>query len=57
MAPVVDVRNCGDFTPLWPGVQPMHAAWLGLDAGLSWLIFDGIAAASAVLGLRLFRWE
>jgi ABC-2 type transport system permease protein len=46
-----------EVTPLWHAVQMMQDAWLGLDAGLSWLIFDGIAVLSAVLGLRFFRWE
>jgi len=35
----------------------MQDAWLGLDAGLSWLIFCAIGVASAVVGLRFFRWE
>ncbi len=46
-----------EFTPLWHGVQIMQTAWLGLDAGLSWLVFGGIGVASAVLALRFFRWE
>ncbi len=51
------MRTVSDITPLWHAVQMMHDAWLGLDAGLSWLIFGGIAVLSAVLGLRFFRWE
>ena len=46
-----------DATPLWHAVQMMQRAWLGLDAGLSWLVFGAIAVVSAGLGLRLFRWE
>ncbi len=51
------MRTVADITPLWHAVQMMQDAWLGLDAGLAWLIFGGIAVASAVLGLRFFRWE
>jgi len=51
------MRKVSDFTPLWHGVLMMQDAWLGLDAGLSWLVFGGIALVSAVLGLRFFRWE
>lgn len=51
------MRAVSEITPLWHAVQMMQDAWLGLDAGLSWLIFGGIAVLSAVLGLRFFRWE
>lgn len=51
------MRTVSDFTPLWHAVQMMQDAWLGLDAGLSWLIFAVIGIASAGLGLRFFRWE
>jgi ABC-2 type transport system permease protein len=51
------MRTVSDFTPLWHAVRMMQEAWLGLDAGLSWLVFGGIAAVSAALGLRFFRWE
>lgn len=51
------MRTVSDFTPLWHAVLMMQDAWLGLDAGLSWLIFGGIALTSAILGLRFFRWE
>jgi ABC-2 type transport system permease protein len=51
------MRTVAYFTPLWHAVQMMQDAWLGLDAGLSWWIFGGIALLSAVLGLRFFRWE
>mgnify|MGYP001812226522 FL=1 len=46
-----------DATPLWHAVLMMQDVWLGLDAGLSWLVFGLIAAASAILGIRFFRWE
>lgn len=51
------MRTVSDFTPLWHAVLMMQDAWLGLDAGLSWLIFGVIAVVSAALGLRFFRWE
>jgi ABC-2 type transport system permease protein len=51
------MRAVSDLTPLWHGVKMMQDAWLGLDAGLSWLVFGGIGAASAVVALRFFRWE
>jgi ABC-2 type transport system permease protein len=51
------MRTVSDFTPLWHAVLMMQDAWLGLDAGLSWLIFAAMAVASGVLGLRFFRWE
>jgi len=49
------MRIASDATPLWHAV--MHNAWLGLDAGSSWLIFGLIAIFSALLGLRFFHWE
>jgi ABC-2 type transport system permease protein len=51
------MRTVSDFTPLWHAVRMMHNVWLGLDAGLAWVIFGGIAVVSAGLGLRFFRWE
>jgi ABC-2 type transport system permease protein len=51
------MRTVSHFTPLWHAVQMMQQAWLGLDPGLSWVIFAAIAAVSAALGLRYFRWE
>ncbi|MDF1596439.1 MAG: ABC transporter permease [Acidimicrobiia bacterium] len=51
------MRTVSDFTPLWHAVRMMHDVWLGLDAGLAWAIFGGIAVVSAGLGLRFFRWE
>lgn len=46
-----------DLIPLWHAVKVMQDVWLGLDAGLSWLVFAGIGAISAPLGLYFFRWE
>lgn len=51
------MRAVSDVTPLWHAVRVMQDVWLGLDAGLSWLVFAGILVVSAVLGLRFFRWE
>ncbi len=51
------MQTMADLTPLWHAVLMMQDVWLGLDAGLSWLIFCTIGTVSAVLGLRLFRWE
>lgn len=51
------MRTFGEFTPMWHAVQMMQDAWLGLDAGLSWLIFGGISIVSAVLAIVFFRWE
>jgi ABC-2 type transport system permease protein len=47
----------GDLTPLRHAVRVMQDGWLGLDAGLSWLITGLVLAASAALSLRFFRWE
>lgn len=46
-----------EVTPLWHAVKVLQDAWLGLDAGLSWLIVGAICVVSAALSLRFFRWE
>ncbi len=51
------MKTVADFTPLWHAVQMTQDAWLGLDAGLSWLIFGAITVVSTALALRFFRWE
>ena len=51
------MRVVSDFTPLWHAVVITQDVWLGLDAGLSWLIFAAITLVSAGLALRFFRWE
>ncbi len=51
------MRAVSDLTPLWHAVQMMQDVWLGLDAGLSWVVFGAISVVSALLGLRMFRWE
>ena len=47
----------GDLMPLRQAVRIMQDGWLGLDAGLSWLIAALVLGASAALSLRFFRWE
>jgi len=51
------MRLIADLTPLWHAVQMTQDAWLGLDAGLSWLVFGAIGVISAAFALRFFRWE
>jgi len=51
------MRTMLDITLLWHAIRVMQDVWLGLDAGLSWLVFSGIGAVSAALGLYFFRWE
>jgi ABC-2 type transport system permease protein len=51
------MQTVSEITPLWHAVQVMQDVWLGLDAGLSWMVFGVISVASAILGLRFFRWE
>jgi ABC-2 type transport system permease protein len=52
-----DMSIVSDITPLWHAVRVMQDAWLGLDAGWSWVIFGGLAGLSAILATRSFRWE
>jgi ABC-2 type transport system permease protein len=47
----------GDWTPLRHAVRVIQDPWLGLDAGLSWLIVGIILVAAAGMALRFFRWE
>ncbi len=51
------MRAVSDFTPLWHAVLMMQDAWLGFDAGLSWLVFGAVTGIAGVLGMWLFRWE
>ena len=46
-----------DATPLWHAVRVMQDAWLGLDAGWSWVGFTALLIISAILAARFFRWE
>lgn len=52
---VMDV--VGKLTPLRHGIRTLQDAWIGLDAGLSWLIVGAVLAVSTVASLRFFRWE
>jgi ABC-2 type transport system permease protein len=47
----------GTLTPLRHAVRVMQDGWLGLDAGLSWLIVGGVLLGSGALSVRFFRWE
>jgi ABC-2 type transport system permease protein len=47
----------GELTPLRHGVRVIQDGWLGLDAGLSWLVVGLLTAAFATLTLRFFRTE
>jgi ABC-2 type transport system permease protein len=51
------MSTLGEITPLRHAVRVLQEAWLGLDAGLSWLILAGVLVVSSGLALRLFRWE
>jgi ABC-2 type transport system permease protein len=51
------MRTVSDFTPLWHAVLMMQRPWLGLDAGMSWLVFGAVVVACVVLSVRFFRWE
>ncbi len=47
----------GELTPLRHGVRVLQDGWLGLDAGLSWLVVGLLTAAFTTLTLRFFRTE
>jgi len=47
----------GVLTPLRHAVRVLQDGWLGLDAGLSWLITGVVLLGSVLLSLRFFRWE
>jgi ABC-2 type transport system permease protein len=51
------LQRIQDATPLWHAVRVMQDAWLGLDAGLSWLVVLSLLAVGSVLAVALFRWE
>lgn len=46
-----------DITPLWYAVKVMQDVWLGLDAGLAWLVFAALSVVAAGAAVRFFRWE
>jgi ABC-2 type transport system permease protein len=47
----------GELTPLRHTVRVMQDGWLGLDAGLSWLVVGVLTAVFSTLTLRFFRTE
>jgi ABC-2 type transport system permease protein len=47
----------GKLTPLRHGIRVLQDAWLGLDAGLSWLIVALILVLTAAAAVRYFAWE
>jgi ABC-2 type transport system permease protein len=47
----------GTLTPLRHGIRMLQDAWLGLDAGLSWVVAVAILVAATAASLRFFRWE
>lgn len=51
------MATVGDWTPLAHSIRVLQDPWLGLDAGLSWLIIGLILVAATGLALRFFRWE
>lgn len=51
------MRAVSKVTPLWQAVKVLHDGWLGLDAGLSWLVLAAIVLIGTPLALRWFRWE
>lgn len=47
----------GDYSMLRQAVEVMQDGWLSLDPGRSWLIVTGVGILTALLAVRLFRWE
>jgi len=47
----------GKITPLRHGIRIIQDAWLGLDAGLSWLILAVILVLATAAAIRYFAWE
>jgi ABC-2 type transport system permease protein len=47
----------GDLTPLRHGVRVLQDGWLGLDAGMSWLVVWLLIGGFSLIALRFFRWE
>lgn len=47
----------GQITPLRHAIRAMQDGWLGLDAGLSWLIAALVFGAATAAAIRFFRWE
>ena len=47
----------GQITPLRHAIRAMQDGWLGLDAGLSWLVIAVVFVAATAAAIRFFRWE
>jgi len=47
----------GDYSMLRQAVEVMQDGWLSLDPGGSWLVVTGVGIVTALLAVRLFRWE
>jgi ABC-2 type transport system permease protein len=47
----------GTITPLRHAIRAMQDAWLGLDAGLSWVITALVFVGATAAAIRFFRWE
>jgi ABC-2 type transport system permease protein len=47
----------GKLTPLRHGIRILQDTWLGLDAGLSWVIVAVILVLAAAAAIRYFAWE
>lgn len=47
----------GKITPLRHAIRTIQDAWLGLDAGMSWLIVGLIFVGASAAAVRFFRWE
>jgi ABC-2 type transport system permease protein len=47
----------GDYSMLRQAVEVMQDGWLSLDPGRSWLVVTGVGIVTALLAVRLFRWE
>lgn len=47
----------GDYSMLRQAVEVMQDGWLSLDPGRSWLVVTGVGILTALLAVRLFRWE
>ena len=47
----------GRATPLRHAIRATQDGWLGLDAGLSWLIVAMVFVGATVTAIRFFRWE
>lgn len=47
----------GKITPLRHAIRATQDGWLGLDAGLSWLITALVFMGATAVAIRFFRWE